>query len=140
MLAPELKKRSTEINLRQIAGVLRSLVGVLLRHGGLAVVCACEFEDACVALCVGTSSWVAGLVRPTLVKRLFSLTVGGRLVSDQPGDDALAARVSSVSRRWDGCSGGFSTTPLHIRKPQSTSYWSSVRQVSDAPSYFRQSL
>jgi hypothetical protein len=30
--------------------------------------------------------------------------------------------------------------PLHIRNPLSTSYWSPVRQPSDARSYLRQSL
>jgi hypothetical protein len=140
MIEPELKEHSAEINLRQ----LREFSAIWLVF--FCAMGAWQWfvnSKAPVLLCaLGLLVGLPGLVRPTLVKPLFSLAMA---LSFPIGWLAtrlllgflfffLFTPLGWLLRRLEH-------DPLHIRKLQhTTSYWSPARQPSDARSYFRQSL
>jgi hypothetical protein len=141
VLDPELKERSTGVNLRQLREFSAIWLVFFCAMGSWKWF-ANSNPKAMMMLCaVGLLVGLPGLVRPTLAKPLFSLAM------------ALAFPVGWVTTRLLlGFLFFFLFTPvgwlfrrlqhdpLHIRKLQSTSYWSQLKQPSEARSYFRQSL
>jgi hypothetical protein len=141
MLEPELKEHSREVDLRRLRE-FSAIWLVFFCAAGTWQWFANANSTALVLLCaLGLLVGLPGLVRPMLVKPLFSLAMG------------LSFPIGWVATRLLlGFLFFFLFTPLgwlfrllqrdplRIRKPLSTSYWSPARQPSDARSYLRQSL
>jgi hypothetical protein len=141
MLEPELKEHSTEVDLRQLREFSAIWLAFFCAMGAWQWFTNTNFKALVLLCALGLLVGLPGLVRPTLVKPLFSLAMG------------LSFPIAWVATRLLlGFLFFFLFTPLgwllrrlqhdplHIRKLQSTSYWSPALQPSDALSYFRQSL
>src|SRR5262245_41561115 len=140
VLDPELKERSTGVNLRQLREFSAIWLVFFFAMGSWQWF-ANSNSKAAVLCAVGLLVGLPGLVRPVLATPLFSLAMA---LSFPIGWVAtrlllgflflfLFTPIGWLFRRLQ-------RDPLHIRKLQSASYWSQLQQPSDAQSYFRQSL
>jgi hypothetical protein len=139
MLDPETSDHSPTVTSRH----LREFSGVwLVFFCGVAVAQAsANSKLAVILVAIGLVVGIIGLIRPALVKMLFSIAM------------AIAFPIGWVMTRlllgflffgiftpvgW--LFRQLKRDPLHIRKPAVSSYWVQARQPADRTSYLRQSL
>jgi hypothetical protein len=139
MLDPETTDHSTRVTSRQ----LREFSGIwLVFFCGVAVTqWSANSKLAVILMAMGLVVGITGLIRPALVKLLFSVAMAIAFPIGWVVTRLLLGFLFFCIFTPVGCLfRQLKRDPLHIRKPAVVSYWVHAEQPADRASYLRQSL